>query len=49
LLPKVGCNQRCFEIIKGIAVNFFAESDDFINALTEVLPRTRHCLFHPVE
>ena len=48
-IAQVGADERGFEIVERVAVDFFAEGDDFLDALGEVLASARDRLLHAVE
>ena len=46
---EVGADERGFQIVERVAVDFLAERNDFFDAFGEVFPRARDRLFHAVE
>ena len=48
-IAEIGADERGFEIVEGVAVDLFAEGDDFLDALGEVFARARDRLLHAVK
>src|SRR5207237_811259 len=48
-VAEVGGEQCGFQVVEGLAVDLFAEADDVVNALAQVLTRARDRVAHAVE